>query len=48
MPITNHPAMVAFSLTLESAVFFSSAHRAFGSLVIAGVRQVELSVIKTK
>ena len=43
MPVSDNPGMVVFSLTLEFAVFFSSAHRAFGSLVIAGVRQVQIN-----
>ena len=41
IPVINHHLITAFSLAMEAAVFFSMAHRALGSLVIVGVRQVK-------
>ena len=37
--IGDHYLVLLFSLLMESSVFLATCHRAFGSLVIAGIRQ---------
>ena len=41
IPVINIHLRTGFSLVMEATVFFSMSHRAFGSLVIVVVRQVQ-------